>query len=79
VAARSSNANQIRRTVSRKRRDAISAHTMSSAMRPISVEMRKPMQRSRAENFGAIAPIRASVVQILARLKMKGPEAAALT
>ncbi len=56
---------------------AISAQTMSTFMRPISIEMRKPIPDDRCpENSATIAPISASVELILSALKMKGAAAA---
>jgi len=49
---------------------------MSSAMRPASVEMRKPMTlRRRAEDSATIAPISASVALIFSALKINGSAA----
>ena len=52
---------------------AISAQTISSARRPTSVEMRKPMPTIGVpKNSATIAPIRASVELIFSALKTKG-------
>jgi len=51
----------------------ISDQTMSSAMRPSSAEMRKPMPTIGVpKNSATIAPIKASVALIFSALKMKG-------
>jgi hypothetical protein len=55
---------------------AISAHTMSIAMRPASVEMRKPMPWVGVpKNSATMAPISAKVALIFKALKMNGSAA----
>lgn len=55
---------------------AISAHTMSTFMRPTSVEMRNPIPTMGVpKNSATMAPISARVELIFSALKMKGAAA----